>query len=289
VPRRNFADRKLELFAVHARTSEGPVNYLELFTWLASRKPRERYQELGDRLVAVHRLVKRGKYFALTAYEGPLGVAPLIFDAATGRARVERLAEREVMATATHAFVDAVGRRAVVEYNHRGAKAGDIAQALEQVGRAHFPELSIELNPVADESFVTALDRFERVRHASLRIARPNIDWSDHYNNLTKVAHDSNARTIQVAASANRGGSLNKNAGLMSFIRQLAVQGLAVLKGASVEGVRYGEDQPTTVSLKNHIEHQRISVPKAADGQVNDQELDPKLEAYLDAKRKGSE
>lgn len=286
---RNFADRKLEMFAVHARTSEGPVDYVELFTWLASRKPRERYQELGDRLVAVHRLVRRGKYFALTAYEGPLGVAPLIFDAATGKARVEHLSDREVMATATHAFVDAAARRAVVEYNHRGAKAGDIAQALEQVGRGHFPELSIELNPVADEGFVSALDRFERVRHASLRVARPNIDWSDHYNNLTKVAQDSNARTIQIAASANRGGSLNKGAGLMAYIRQLAVQGLAVLKGASVEGIRYGEDQPTTVSLKNHIEHQRVTVQKGAGGQVSERELDGKLEAYLNAKRKRSE
>jgi hypothetical protein len=285
---RGYTTRKLEVFALHIRSDEGSVDYRELFRWLASVDAEDRSHMIGDRLVAIPRLSVDDQCATLRAYEGERGINPLIFNATLARERIQRLRSGEIVATKTHALISLATREAIVEYNHRGAKAVDIAQVLEIVSRrrADFDDVTIELNPVADEAFVQALERFRRIRIASMRMARPNVDWTDHYNNLTAVAAESEARTVEVTFSADRGRSLAREGGVVKFIRDLAADTLSIFKGARIIGVREGETAETTISLGHFVEHQRISVRMTQDGHVEDADIERKIREYLNSRRR---
>jgi len=283
---KGYTTRKLQVFALHARADSAQVDYSELFKRIASLPADQRLSDFEGRVVAIPTLEFRRGTAWLVAYEGDRGVNPLIYSTSSARERIQRLRTGEVVAHKTHASFDMRRRESVIEYNHRGAKAHDIAIVLEALARRCWddPTFAIELNPFADEEFAKAIVHFERIRVATLRVARPNIDWTDHYNNLTEVAQDSDARIIEVGVTASRGGSLSPRRGVVGYIRDLAREGLSILKGARVTGIREGESEETTVSLAHHIEHQKVNVRMTEDGHVDDEDVREKIEAYLAAR-----
>ena len=215
------------------------------------------------------------------------GTNPLIFDTASAGERTEDLRPGEVVAEKTHAILDLQSREAVIEYNQRGAKAADIAELFETVARKkeEWETLALELNPVADVEFVRAIERFERIQLASLKVARPNPDWTDYYSDFTHLAEDSDARLIEVQLTAQPRDSLSKNQGIVRYLKELAGATRAVMKGARVKGIRTGEKAPTTISLSHYIEHQRVSVKLTADGHVQDADIESKMIEFLDARQ----
>ena len=117
---------------------------------------------MADRLLALPsmRLRAKDRIVEFVAYEGPVGVNPLIYDASTGTERFEPLTGKQVIATRTYGVVDLTYHETIIEYNHRGAKAHDIAMLLEETGRkiGMGPQFAVELNPTVDDSFLAALD-----------------------------------------------------------------------------------------------------------------------------------
>jgi uncharacterized protein (DUF342 family) len=224
----------------------------------------------------------------LIAYEGPLGVSPLIFNAATEKERIATLEASAVVATRTHVLIDLNHREAVIEYNQRGAKAHDISEVLESAARAMKlgAQPAIELNAVADDSFLQAIDRFGVIKLANLRVAEPNVDWTDNYNHMTAVASDSNARVVELSVSAHRNDSLARDHGVMQYLRAMIADRLPALKGARVVGVRVGEEAQTTVSLANYIQHQKVVVQIDENGHIVSSDILKKMHAFLTARHK---
>ncbi len=283
---KGYTTRKLQVFALHARSESTRIDYPQLFKQIASLAPDQRFLDSDGRVIAIPTCeVRRGSAW-LIAYEGDLGVNPLIYSTSTAKERVQKLRSGEVVAHKTHALFDLKRRESIVEYNHRGAKTADISSVLESLARVHLddPTVAIELNPVADEEFSKAIGHFGRIRVATLRVARPNIDWTDHYSNLTAFAKESEARTIEVSVTASRGGSLSRRTGIVRYITDLAREGLSILKGARVIGIRENESEETTLSLAHHIEHQKVNVRMTADGHVDDGDVREKIESYLAAR-----
>ncbi|MFA6029838.1 MAG: hypothetical protein WC969_08295 [Elusimicrobiota bacterium] len=277
--------RNIQLFALHIRLPQGKTDYQETIAAVGSMSAQSRIIDVGkNRLLGISEFVMQGQKARIIAHEGEPGEFPLIFNTLTARDRVGRLKEEEVLAHKTHCIFDAAKRLAVIEYNHKGAKAERIGEALEQLLRRieKYRGVTVELNPQADESFLAAIERFERVRMASLKIARPNLDWNDHFNNLTAIGADSEGEKIEVVVSAARSASLSKTAGVIQYIKDLAREGLSVLKGARVYGVREGEASATTISLGNFIRHQRVYVRLGAGHQVDRGDIFSKMEEFLD-------
>ena len=153
---------------VRTRTKKGPIDYQKFFAALARLAPGTRQFQRDDNLIALPQVRLDGGRAHLVAYEGPVGVQPLIFDAASAQERIQRLRAREVVATRTHCVIDLASRESIVEYNHRGAKANDLVELLARAGRSlpRFKDLDLDLNPKVSESFLAAIGRFERVRVA---------------------------------------------------------------------------------------------------------------------------
>jgi hypothetical protein len=209
--------RKLEVFVLHAVNDNRAVNYAELFAFIANIPARERSIERGEKLVAIPELTVSSSRASFVAYEGPLGTNPLIFDSSEARARIERLSSGEVLATKTHGIIDLGQREAVIEFNHRGAKAHEVASVFEELGRRNpnWDTLALELNPLPTAEFLTEIQKFRRVRLASIRVARPNPAWNRSYEMLKDVAQESSGQTIDLAVSAGRGQSLSTRGGII--------------------------------------------------------------------------
>lgn len=279
--------RKLYVFSLHAHRGEKPVgDYKAMFEMLAKKDVRARAYESTEKLVAVSRIEVNADIVKLTAYEGPPGLAPLLFDLNSDSERIAELRRGEVMATRTHAAINLKTRDVVVEYNHRGAKAADIARVLQEAGRATqgWEKLKIELVPVAAPSFANAIDEFERVRIASLNIIRPNTSWVTEKNHAVRLAQESKGRRVEVAVYAEAGDSLNKNGGIVKLIKGLTGESRASLKNASVTGVRAGESAETKISLEKHLEHRIVTVRVGTFGHVETGAIDDRLLAFLKAR-----
>jgi hypothetical protein len=286
---RGYTTRKIEVWSIHAHVGAKdvkPVDYRRLFQTIAELPPRTRVIAGEDKLVALPRVDVDGNLVRLTAYEGSRGLNPIIFNTTSAEERVERLEAGEILATKTHGIVNLVTRDVLIEYNHQGAKAADIADVLERAvsSSAAWPQVKVELTPVVAETFIQDVNRFERIRVANARVVRPNVGWSDWEDELTKAADDSNAQSVQVEFNAPRGQSLSKTGGVVPFIKRLA-RPLTPLKSAAITGRRPGEAAETTISTANHIEHQRINVRLDGDGHVDDADIERRLSAYEETRR----
>lgn len=280
--------RKLEVFALHARTNRGVVNYPELLAAIAGRGPASRVWRDSEKLVALPVFRSQGPTrYRVTAVEGPLDTNPLIFNATSADSRVEELDRNEVLATRTHALFDLTLREVFVEYNQRGAKAEHLKHAMTtSVGAAAaWAGLDIQLTPIASQGFVDAINDFDRVRVATLRVSRPNIDWNDNFNHLAEVGQESDAGAIEITVTANRGGSLSKRHGVVDYIRNMFSNEHPSILGARVVGSREGEGAETSISLEHHVEHQRVRVTSDENGHVVETEIWEKLLEFSELRR----
>ncbi|HSE19222.1 MAG TPA: hypothetical protein VLB46_19325 [Pyrinomonadaceae bacterium] len=280
--------RKLEVFAIHAHFGEGQqqaVNYRRLFQSISGTMARQRMVTVSSKSIAIPEFRKDQDLVILTCVEGEEG-NPLVFNFVNATERIEQLERGEKLATKTHCAIDIARREAVIEFNHRGAKAADVATALQDIGSrlTGWGDLEIELTPVIDQSFLQAINAFSRIRIATLKMVRPNPGWTDHVDNLTALASESQGHVIEVTVNAERAKSLNKRGGIMGFIRHMVGETLPSFKAAKVTGVREGEDAETTVTLANHIAHQRVIVELTVDGHVNDRDINNKIVRFLESR-----
>jgi hypothetical protein len=137
------------------------------------------------------------------------------------------------------------------------------------------------------KNFIEAIDRFERIRLASVKLARPNPGWAADYQHFKELQQGSNARTIEVSAAADRGDSLQKNAGLVQRIKQFIGSGEVPVKTAMIEGKRTDEGDETSISLSKFVEHRRVSVRLTRDGHVDDSDIMEKLSKFLSERPPG--
>ncbi len=285
---RGYTTRRLEVFALHAHTAtKDRINYETLFQLLSRIRKENRIHEADGKIIAIPTLQVKGVFATLVAYEGERGLHPLVYNTVSATERVERLQTSEIMATRTHAIINLSTREAVIEYNHRGAKAYDIALTLQGLAQSAsaYRDITIELNPVVTEDFAKQIDRFDRIRVASVKVSRPNFDWNATYNELTKAAKESDAHDIEVSMVAERGGSLSKKQGLLKFIKSLTKsEVLSIFKSATITGEREGEREETTLSLSHYIEHQKVRVRRDESGHVDDKDVTKQIGEYINSR-----
>jgi hypothetical protein len=288
---RGYTSRRIEVFSLHAHITIGQVDYGALFRALAAISDEERVYKVEDKLVAVPTFKVQDGYVRLVAFEGDTALHPLLYNYESGTARIQPLRSGEMVATKTHGLINIEKREAIIEYNQRGAKASDISQTLEYVGRTrtNWHSLKLELVPKAEEGFVKSIERFERIRVASFKVTRPNPSWTDHFDHLNDLAEQSDAGAMEVTATAERGESLSQSKGVVAYIKNMARQSLAYVKGANLIGTRPGEKAETSISLNRYIEHQRVGVKTNEDGHVNDDDLERKIRDYAKAREQGND
>ncbi len=282
-----YTQRKLFLYTLHAHNAGTAIpDYRALFEGLGRLSVAQRSKTSPSKLVALRRLTLDGDFVRITAYEGPPGVEPLIFNLASDEERIEDLADREVLATRTHAVVNLKNRDVVVEYNHRGAKAFDIESILQSAARAHtkWRKLEVELSPVASPDFARSIDEFDAIKIATLNIVRPNLNWVREKNHADAIAAESDGGRVGVSVFAGRDQSLAKSRGMVALIKSLTRESKSNLKNASVVGRRSGEQSDTKISLEKHLEHRVARVELGRGGHPETRSVDARIDEFLVAR-----
>jgi hypothetical protein len=287
----NQTSRKLEVFLLHGHQEGQPINYRALFEYLATLPPTERAGTRIGKLVALRTLEIEGDRVRLTAYEGPLGESPLIYNQLSAEERIERLARGEVLARKTHAMLSLLTRELIVEYNQRGAKLTDIVNLCQYLALRHpdWNRLDLIATPIVEPSFLEALNRYRVIKTATVKVARPNQNWNaDLKNMLGEMASDSDARMADVTLYASRRGTLSRTGGLVAYIRQMISGAVPSVAGATISGIREGESADSSISLSKHIQAQVVSVGLTQDGYVNDEDIESKIQDYLNSRERPS-
>jgi hypothetical protein len=194
-----------------------------------------------------------------------------------------------ISAHKTHALLSLQTHEMVVEYNHRGPKASDIVSLCQNLARQNraWQSLDLTVTPVVEASFLRALDRFRVIKLATVKVARPNPGWTRDFKNLMgEMAEDSDARLADVTLHASRNGTLSKTQGIIAYLRDMLSGRAPSVEGATIWGIREGEDADSSVSLNKFVQRQIVNVRKTSDGYVDDEDIEGKIRDYLETRER---
>jgi hypothetical protein len=195
------------LYSVHGHGAAGVPDYASLISGLVSLQGRHR--EEGNRQVAIGTamLVNNRERLFLTAYTGDKEKSTLHFDLVEQHEFTSQNLPNQFVAKKTYAMIDAVKRRLVIETGRGCLLAEELAKIIEE--EAHnqrdFTGLELSFTPVAAPAFMEKINRMERIQSATVSIARPNVDWTDNYDDLAKLADESQGGGIETTVRAKRG------------------------------------------------------------------------------------
>ena len=277
--------RKIELFTIHAH-NKSEIDYEDIFSTLDSIEKKSRIASVRGMIIGFPFIIKIDDMFFIQALEGDPDSAPLIFDSSTGDTVDNDLEENEVLSLATHFIVAPRQRLAAIEYVRRGAKALQLGPAITEIlknGGVNYRNLQLEFAPKLESSFAEQISSFERIRVASVRVLRPNASWTDHYTELSELMEQSGGEKAEIDIRAGRGGSLEKDKGIVEVIKEIANDAYPYIEDASITGTRENETAETVVRSNTHTVHARVNVEVDRTGMAHDNSIRAKLLEFISA------
>lgn len=263
--------RNVLAYSLHGRMGSVVVDYPDFFRRLAEVEPIERQTSVGSNLVAVSSMVSTGQAWLLRVVSGDEASAPVFFNPVTGE-EAEAAMNGQILANAAWVLINPTTRHVAVEQKRPGVSTAVIASLLGHLSKEHGltpKRATFNLNPIASEGFLADLERYDRIRQATVSVAEPNYSWKDQATKLTNYAADSDGETAEVTITAPRKGMLSTTSGIVADIKALARKRIGPLKNVKVTGRRDGEAKETTTSLKKHQE--RTSYEVGPDDTLGDQ------------------
>lgn len=279
-----YINRKISAYSIHAHGKNFDGNYSAIFSTLSGIEKSDRTVKISSLTFGISDVVKLETDFFLTFIEGEEGINPLIFDSQTGDTYEDQLEAHEILVSASHALFVPEKRRVLIEYVKSAPKASVMERVIEQLLQKHYGEdFKIGFSPIIEEDFVREIDKFKRIRVASLTLMKPNAGWDDHYTKISELLEESRGEKADISVRAARGETLSKNAGIVEVIKDVANDQQPYLVDAEIIGVKEGEDVETKVPLNQHVVHRNINIPKQKNGSLNILRLRQKMKELVGA------
>jgi hypothetical protein len=268
----------------------GNPDYAALFHALTVLKGKNRKN--GKRITAIGTaMLTRGSTdhdrLSLIVYTGDDDQNILLFDLDQ---QVEFNAATEAgrfVARKTHVLIDPIQRMLVIESGRGHPSAEELAEFIED--EAHslegFNTLELSFTPVPTRKFAEKITGMQRIQSATVSLARPNPDWGDRYDQLTKYAAESNAKVIDATVRAGRRDSLSKDSGLIPNLVHWLTGALPAVVNAKIKGAFDAQSPLTELKLSDYVETVSIPVDVSPETkQPPDSVIQKSLNAYLDSR-----
>lgn len=252
----------VRFYSLHVRSGADLIDYRMFFEALTSSVGSEVEVAPDYTVVMQDPSFADPTSFQFVLYGGDPAGQVVFYDLSEGGPVVEAATKSRWSAKATRVLVEFDTDRRVValESSRGGVTALLLERFLERVSLPDFPERRVEITPLASRSFLQEIDEFERIRLASIEVARPNYDWIDHANKLYQLAEESNAESSVAGVKAARGESLAKESGLVSVIRKVFSKANPSIRNAKITGRKPGDVVDKTISLDQHQERSAVTV-----------------------------
>lgn len=256
----------VRFYSLHIRSKEGVVNYSKFFREVAKAQGVELEVSADYTIVLDALRVLDGGVIEIVLLGGDRNAQTVFYDRVEGGAVVESSSDFRWAAKPTRVVVDLTGDNRIVglESTRGGVTPALFERYLERIELSEFSSRSVDITPLASESFLDEIEDFERIRLASVEVTRPNLDWDDQANHLYELADESGAQSSTAEVKAPRGESLNKHRGLLGVIRQVASNSNPSIKNAKITGRKPGDVNDRTVSLSRHQEKSSVEVDQTA-------------------------
>lgn len=261
----NMPTRKINLYAMHGRAESALLDYPHFFEWLQTVEGSPSRLNVWDDLVFVLEGVRREEnFFVLDFISGDPAEVPVLFDEATSAIIANTAVKEAWPASRTRVVADAGKRLIALEVRRSGVSKKNLEKYFQVLARdrGYAQDLSLSLTPVASDSFVEELAKFERIREASIVVIEPNPGWLDSPDVLSDLASSSNGRKASATVTAPRNGSLARDSGIVAIIAAQAQVRLTSVDKASVSGVKVGEDAEVTITSDGHQRRAAVAFEK---------------------------
>jgi hypothetical protein len=265
---------RFNLFTMHGHLEVGNPDYAELFKLMSSLKGH--HHEEGLRQIAIGTAKTHPKGLFLVLYSGDKEKNLLFFDVGEQKEFTQVTGPKRFQARKTRVMIFPETRRVLIEAGRGKISAGDLADIIEDQAHKNdvFRSLELVFTPVAAEEFFTAIDNMTRIQAATVTIAKPNVDWSESYKDLSKLAQDSDAKAIDATVRAKRSAGISKVSGLIPAIRSWVSDSMSSVLGVRIKGEKPNHSGLITLNLSDHVEKVDLSFevtdkqPEPSDEQI---------------------
>lgn len=256
--------RRVNLFSLSSTTTDGAGPYNEVFASLSKKAPFETKATFG-RKIRVNHVEKFGDIWFIELY--------LILD------RLEVLevsadpieddqpsfvvpAFEKSFATRTCGIFHPENKTCAIEYLRSGPKMLDFMDILSEecVAVTGMQGAQFALMPIIEENFLKEIDHFERIRQVRVIFQRPNPGWAD-IGILSGELEGSGDAKREVVLTAPRSGTIQKNKGLVKYIKSVITSGASSVYNVVISGNRPGDAGETQVSSEKSAAKHIASLP----------------------------
>lgn len=259
--------RRIRLFALHGRTQDGPLDYVNFFSWLqALAGPRSRLNVWPDLAFILESAdLQYDGRIILRVISGDPDQSPLLFDDQTGQLTQEIRSSRW-QASRTIVVIDPIQRLLALELRRSGVTERNLERYFSIAGREQgfSSSLDLDLSLIPGRSFRTDLEQFVRIKQASIEVREPNPGWIDSPDVLSRLAGSSRGGRAALTVTARRNDSLEQDDGIVALIKDQVSKALPSIAKATVVGRRSGEDVDSTITTDKHPIQVAVAVKKGA-------------------------
>ena len=271
---------RFKLYTIHAHIGNVAPDYINLLQAI----PEKFLKQDGDIRIAVGSRKLLGNRLFLVLYKGGTEKDTLNFNWTTYEEFMTTNLPGTGPARKTRVVLDAIQRRAVIESGRECVSAEEFAKIVETKLRTikQYGELKFSLAPVAPE-FAQSINRLSRIQSASVSLLRPNADWTDNLDELTKIASDSNGGVIDVGVRAGRGDSLSKELGIVPSIKAWVAGARSAVAKAIIKG-QDSESKFIELKLSDYTESFNLSFQTTKESsRPSESEIESRLTTHLNS------
>ena len=287
--------QRFSIYKIHGHLGEGTPDYNEIARQIVRLDGR--IHRSGNRVVAIGRTAlvsgddstQRAWFVACS---GDVDRNVLFFDLNRFTETSSLLESGRFVARKTRALFDPALRTLVIESGRGHLPAEELAKIIEEALRENpaYASLEVSFAPVAAPSFTAKLDRLARIQSVSVSIARPNVDWSERYDQLAELADDSRAGAIEATVRARRSDGLSKTRGIIPNLKHWLSSGISSVSSARIKGALSGQSGLIELKLRDHVDTFTVTTEvNSESGQPADSEMQSKLGAYMDQRAETEE
>jgi hypothetical protein len=283
---------KFLLYSIHGHLPTGTPDYTNLFRALTQLKGR--YKREGGRVIAIGAAYLThgaggSDRLSMIVYTGDADKSVLYFDL-NQQAEFSSLMESgRFVAKKTHVLIDPGQRTLMIEAGRSHPPAEELAQFIEDEAQeiSDFAGLELSFAPVAAAAFASKIDQMKRIQSVTVSIARPNVDWGDRYDQLTKLADESKAKVIDTTIRARRNEGLSKENGLIPNLKHWLSEKLSAVSSAKLKGVLSDGSGLIELKLSDNIETINVTADLNVEtGHPLDSVIEEKLNSFLDQRER---
>jgi hypothetical protein len=286
---------RFSIYKIHGHLGEGTPDYREIARKIVSLSGQ--IHRDGSRVVAIGTTmlvsgVDSTQRAWFVAYSGDVDRNVLFFDLNRFTETSSLLESGRFVARKTRALFDPVLRTLVIESGRGHLPPEELAKIIEEALRDDpaYASLEVSFAPVAAPSFITKIETLERIQSVSVSIARPNVDWSERYDQLAELADDSRAGAIETTVRARRSDGLSKSRGIVPNLKRWLSAAMSSVSSARIKGALPGQSSLIELRLRDHVDTFSVTTEvNSESGQPADPEMQSKLGAYMDQRAETEE